>query len=205
MDINHKHMPYYYKHMFQNVTHAAEFVKLKGYGYTGHWSAVTGRASAVGTCSKAADSMTEFQCRVEKAIQPLNQSLTSHLSSSSHNAKLVCVCVWVWMQKPDGSMGKRIRTGSVKGSSHYQEHFNVLGYNSSCTKYKQTIDSNLSVFISQPPLDNNQDSIKANENIFIYSLHFIQLYDFPILSNTKGDILNDVLVAPSIYSIIFHV
>jgi len=34
---------------------------------------------------KPADSMTEFQCRVEKAIQPLNQSLTSNLSSSSHN------------------------------------------------------------------------------------------------------------------------
>lgn len=92
MDINHKHMSYCYRHMFQNVIHTMEFVKLKGYGYTGHWSAVTGRASAVGTCSKAADSMTEFQSRVEKAIQPLNQSLTFHLSSSSHNAKLVCVC-----------------------------------------------------------------------------------------------------------------
>lgn len=96
------------------MLHTLEFVKLKGYGYTGHWSAVTRRASAVGTCSKVADSVTEFQCRVEKAIQPLNQSLTSHLSSSSHNAKLVCVCVLVWMQKPDGSMGKRIRTGSAE-------------------------------------------------------------------------------------------
>lgn len=140
MDINHKHMPYYYRHMFQNVIHTMEFVKLKGYGYTGHWSAVTGRASAVGTFSKAADSMTEFQCRIEKAIQPLNQSLTSHLSSSSHNAKLVCVCVLVWMQKPDGSMGKRIRAGSVEDSGHNQEHFNVFANNSSRTRYKQTID-----------------------------------------------------------------
>lgn len=64
----------------------------KAKGIRLHWSAVTGRASAVETCSKAADSMTEFQSRVEKAIQPLNQSLTFHLSSSSHNAKLVCVC-----------------------------------------------------------------------------------------------------------------
>ncbi len=63
-------------------------------------------------------------------------------------------------------MGKRIRAGSVEDSGHYQEHFNVFGYNSSRTRYKQTIDLNLLVFIiSQPLLDNNQDSTRANENI----------------------------------------
>ncbi len=78
----------------------------------------------------------------------------------------LCVCVLVWMQKPDGSMGKRIRTGSVEDSSHYQEHFNVFGNNSSRKRYKQTIDSKLLVFIiSRPLLDNNLDSTKANENI----------------------------------------
>lgn len=118
------------------MLHTLEFVKLKGYGYTGHWSAVTRRASAVGTCSKVADSVTEFQCRVEKAIQPLNQSLTSHLSSSSHNAKLVCVCVCVGMDAKAGRKYGKEDTHRICWS-HYQEHFNVFG-----TRYKD-IDSKL--------------------------------------------------------------